>query len=118
MDHFSKLAHFPDPMPGEDGHYKKFEEVFATDTVEEHRPSLQKITKKRLPFYPSIQHVRNCNTMLQCDEYGMWRLVYANRKLKAAEIRKFRGTLDAYPSLVVQICRKLVYHLNWMEWCM
>ena len=94
LDHFSKLAHFPDPMPGEDGHYKKFEEVLATDTVEEHRPSLQKITKKRLPFYPSVQHVRNCNTMLLCDECGMWRLVYANRKLKAAEIRKLRGTLD------------------------
>ena len=29
-----------------------------------------------------------------CDECGMWRLVYANRKLKAAEIRKIRGTLD------------------------
>ena len=81
-------------MPGQDGHYKKFEEVFATNTVEEHRPSLQKITNKRLPFYPSVQHVRNCNTMLMCDECGMWRLAYANRKLKAAEIRKLRGTLD------------------------
>ena len=92
-DVFSKLEHFPDPMPGQDGHYKKFEEVFATKTVEEHRP-LQKITTKRLPFYPSVQHVRNCNTMLMCDECGMWRLVYATRKLKAAEIRKLRGTLD------------------------
>ena len=35
-DLFSKLQHFPDPMPGQDGHYKKFEEVFATNTVEEH----------------------------------------------------------------------------------
>lgn len=29
-----------------------------------------------------------------CDECGMWRLVYATRKLKAAEIRKLRGTSD------------------------
>ena len=81
-------------MPGQDSHYKKLEEVFATNTVEEHRPSLQKITKKRLTFYPSVQHVRNFNTMLMCDECGMWRLVYANRKAKAAEICKLRGTLD------------------------
>ena len=32
--------------------------------------------------------------MLMCDKCGMWRLVYANRKLKAAEICKLRGTLD------------------------
>ena len=81
-------------MPGQDGHYKRFEEVFGMSTVEEHRPSLQKITKKRLPFYPSVQHVRNCNTMLMCDECGMWRLVYSTRKLKAVEIRKLNATLD------------------------
>ena len=81
-------------MPGQDGHYKRFEEVFGTSTVEEHRPSLQKITKKRLPFYPSVQHVRNCNTMLMCDECGMWRLVYATRKLKAVEMS---STQEFYP---------------------
>ena len=32
--------------------------------------------------------------MLLCDECGMWRLLYANRKLKAAKIRQLRGTLD------------------------
>ena len=69
-DMFANVHHFPDPMPGEEGHYKKFEEVFGTNTVEDHRPSLQKITTKRLPFYPSVQHVRNCKTMLLCDECG------------------------------------------------
>ena len=74
---FLKLQHLPDPTAGQDGHYKKFDEVFETETVEEHRPSLQKITSKCLQFYPSIQHVKNCNIMLMCDECGMWRLVYA-----------------------------------------
>ena len=69
-DMFAKVHHFPDPMPGEEGHYKKFDEVFETSTVEDHRPSLQKITTKQLPFYPSVQHVRNCKTMLLCDECG------------------------------------------------
>ena len=76
-------------MPAEDGHYKKFEDVFGTETTEEHRPSFQKICKKQLPFNLSIQHVKNCNTMC-----GMWRLVYATKKLKSPEIRKLNLFLE------------------------
>ena len=94
VEEFTKLKHLPDPMIAADGHYKKFDEVFGTSTTEEQRPSLQKITKKRLPFYPSVQHVNNVKTMLMCDECGMWRLVYATKKLKTAEIRKLRTALD------------------------
>ena len=46
-----------------------------TTTVEHHRPSVQNITKKRLPFYPMVQQVKNCNMMLLCDKCGMWRLI-------------------------------------------
>ena len=60
---YSKLQHFPDPIPGQDGHYKKFEEVFATDTVEEHRPSLQKITKSD---FLSIQVFSMFVTVIPC----------------------------------------------------
>ena len=56
---FEKLKHLPDPVTATDGHYKKFNEVFGTTTTEKHRPSLQKISKKRLPFYPSVQYVNN-----------------------------------------------------------
>ena len=73
---------------------KPFGEVFGKETSEEHRPSLNKITSKRLPFYPSIQHVLNCNTMLMCDECGMWRLVYSTRKLKPGEIRRLKQSFD------------------------
>lgn len=45
-DTFTKLQHFPDPMPKSDGHYKPFQDVLGTDTVEEHRPSLQKISSR------------------------------------------------------------------------
>ena len=81
-EEFMKLKHLPDPVIAADGHYKKFNEVFGTSTTEEERPSLQKISKKRLPFYPSVQHVNNVKTMLMCDECGMWRLVYAKKNLK------------------------------------
>ena len=72
---FSKLHCLPDPVPGEDGHYKKFDEVFGTDTTESHRPSLSRTPKRKktLPFVASLQHVRNVDLMLQCDECGMWR---------------------------------------------
>lgn len=87
LDWFSKLGHLPDPVPGDDGHYKRFEVVFKTATTEEHRPSRsRKKTKgKTLPFRASVQHVRNTQMMLQCEECCMWRLVYAKRKLKAEE---------------------------------
>ena len=52
---FLKLQHLPDPTPGQDGPCKKFDEVLETETIEENRRSLQKITSKRLLFYPSIQ---------------------------------------------------------------
>ena len=34
-----------------------------------------------------------CNTMLMCDECGMWRLVYATKNLKAQEIRQLNQFL-------------------------
>lgn len=37
---FGKLDHLPDPVPGTEGHYKPFSEVFKSITTEEHRPSL------------------------------------------------------------------------------
>lgn len=93
---FSKLTHMPDPMPGSDGQYKPFSDVAGTETTEEHRPSLQKFSQKEkhLPFYPSVQHTKNANVLLQCEECGMWRLVYAKRKLKPAERQALQTTLD------------------------
>ena len=38
---FRRLKHLPDPVPGEDKHYKPFDQVFGEVTSEEHMPSLQ-----------------------------------------------------------------------------
>jgi len=57
--------------------YKKLEELLGSNTDESHRPSLQKKAKrtKTLPFTASLQHVKNVDPMLQCDECSMWRLL-------------------------------------------
>ena len=81
---FEKLKHLPHPVPREDNHYASFSEVFGTSTSEEHRPSLKIKPKKRntLPFYASVQHVKNVELMVECEECGLWRLLYSKYMLK------------------------------------
>ncbi len=93
---FSSLRPLPDPMPGADGHYLPFDEAFGKQTSEAHRPSLQTKAKRKktLPFHGVLQHVKNVNMMLECEECGMWRLLYARRKLKAAQRRDLEHALE------------------------
>ena len=93
---FDQLHHLPDPIPCPDGHYKPFSEVYGTPTTEEFRPSLQlkKFKQKTLPFTASVQHVRNVNVMIQCEECEMWRLVYSKFKLTVAERKNLQEALD------------------------
>ena len=86
----------PDPMPGDDGHYKPFKDLLGTKTNETRRPSLQKAPKRRkkLPFTASVQHVKNVNTMLQCDECSMWRLLYCRFKLFKKEQADLEAALE------------------------
>ena len=58
---FDRIKHLPFPVPGEDGHYKAFSDVFGSDASEEFRPSQKKVIKTRartLPFYASVQHIK------------------------------------------------------------
>ena len=72
MDTFKTLHHLPHPIPGEDDHYAPFTDVFGKPTTEEYRPSLkQKPKKNSLPFSVSVQHVKNTEMMVQCDECCM-----------------------------------------------
>ena len=73
---FSEIHILPDPMPGDEGHYKGFADVYGTTTDESHRPSLQKKSKKTktLPFASSLKHVKNVDMMLECEHCGRWRL--------------------------------------------
>ena len=38
-----------------------------------------------MPFFPSVQHVKNAVIMVQSEECEMWRLVYSNYKLTTAK---------------------------------
>ena len=60
----------PDPVPGEEGHYRPFDNVSGTATSEEFRPSLKasKNKQQRVPFSPSVQHVKNADIMVQCEK--------------------------------------------------
>ena len=64
----------------DDGHYEAFYDIHGTNTSEKYRPSLNPQRGKSLPFYASVQHVKNSGLMLLCDECGMWRLIYATRR--------------------------------------
>ena len=94
---FDKLSHIPDPVPGIDGHYLSFTEIFGKSTDEKHRPSLQKSTRRKsLPFIASVQHANNTGLLVQCEECEMWRLVYAPRKLSSADKCKLSECLQEH----------------------
>ena len=93
---FQKLDHLLDPVPGTEGHYKPFTDMFKTKTTKEHQPSkcAKPQKEKSLPFYTSVQHVRNMEVMLMCDKCGMWHLLYSKRKLNPQEQQELEQSLD------------------------
>ena len=93
---FSEVHFLPDPVPGDDGHYKPFHEIYGTVTSEAHRPSLHKrpATKKALPFRASLKYVKNVNMMLLCQDCNMWRLLYSKYKLDVHEKQNLEMALE------------------------
>ena len=76
---FDTLSFLPDPVPGQQSHYHQFNNVYGTTTSEEFRPSLQtsKGRQRTMPFSLSVQHVKEADIMVQCEECETWRLVYS-----------------------------------------
>ena len=98
---FNKLHHIPHPVPGEDGHYLSFTRVFGSATTEEYRPSFKpsskpKRSKRKLPYYASVHHVKNAKLMVQCAECKMWRLIFSKYKLNDAQRKNLQILLDNY----------------------
>ena len=94
---FKQLNSLPDPTPGSDNHYLSFSQIFGQVTTEEHRPSLHvKTPKKTLPFSASVQHVKNVDMMMLCEECDMWRLLYCKTKLKKTQRTSLESLLDNY----------------------
>ena len=83
-DVFNTLKHLPDSTMQDDGHYRHFKDLLGKKTTEDCRPSNKKAREVRKgPFVPSIQHAKNTNLMVQCEECLKWRLVYSKCKLSA-----------------------------------
>ena len=101
---FEKLKHLPHPTPGEDGHYIPFHDVFGTQTTEEHRPSFKKKPtahvrrkdKSRLSYYASVQHAKNVDIVVQCDECNLWRVIFSKFKLKKEQRVQLQLLLDDF----------------------
>ena len=92
---FEKLRFLPDPLIQDDGHYMPFAKAFTLNTTEQDRPSLKgKKAAKPLSFSPSVQHARNTDTMVQCDECCMWRLVFSKRKLSVSARNTLQTILE------------------------
>ena len=92
---FSEIHVLPDPMPGYEGHYKRFADVYGTTTDESHCPSLQKrsLKAKTLPLASSLKHVKNVDMMLECEHCGRWWLLYCQQKLTKKERKSLQEAL-------------------------
>ena len=84
-----------------DGHYMPIAKAFPLNTTEQYRPSLKGMkSTKPLSFSPSVQHICNTDTLVQCDECSMWRLVFSKPKLSIAT----RSTLQSILEDISQTC--------------
>jgi len=91
-DLFLTLNHLPDPMPGTEEYFKVFPCVWNLRAQTFKQTRLSK--DKSLPLSASIQHVKNIDMMIMCDECEMWHLLYAKRKLKKHERKEVEKGLN------------------------
>ncbi|CAC5399985.1 unnamed protein product [Mytilus coruscus] len=86
-DMFAKLHVLPDPFSGEDQHYKTFQEVYGTDTTEEHKPSsvTKTQTGHQIPCSPSAKTANTVQMTVTCVDCDKPRVIYSATKLNASE---------------------------------
>ena len=111
--YFVGIHVLPDPVISEDGHYKHFSEVYGMPDLNNspqnpvnsssHKKTARKRKKPGLGFNASQQHVRNVDLVLQCEECGMWRLLFSKKKLNPkSRIELIQGALS-----LIRIFREL-----------
>ncbi|GET04088.1 uncharacterized protein LOC105326236 [Rhizophagus clarus] len=103
---FDQLHRLPDPQPGEDMHYKSFEELYGKETTEDHRPSLKNNktktkgkmkfirAKHTMPFCPSAARAKNVGITVNCVECEKPRLLFSAKKLTEKDKTILRRFLD------------------------
>ena len=93
---FNTLYHLPDPVRDGDV-YKKFSDVYETNTTEKDRPSLQSSADKcdsGIPFNPSGQFAQNVARVLHCTECDKPRVLYSSCKLLTRHEKELDCTLN------------------------
>lgn len=105
-EEFEQLHHLPDPQPGEDMHYKSFEELYGKETTEDHRPSLKNTktkmkgkmkytsAKHTMPFCPTAARAKNVGITVNCVECEKPRLLFSAKKLSEKDKTILRRFLD------------------------
>ena len=122
-DLFKSIHFLPDPLIGEDNHYKCFSGIYGSTTTERDCPSSQSKAKKSRSLSPSkkhmlnvdtmvqceecstcwmcghhgsmwgVQHVLNVDTMVQYEECSMWRLLFSWKKLSVRDKKQLQDIL-------------------------
>ena len=88
------LTHFDiyliDPMinPSEPEHYLSFDGAMLKETTENDCPVLKNYWIITFAFF--IQHMKNANVIIQCEECLMWTLLFSKRKLTISHKEHFR----------------------------
>ena len=93
---FETLHHIPDPVPDVTGeHYKEFETLYGSCTMEKYCPSLVEKSRKShgMPFQPNAQFARCVCKTLQCSECLKPRVLYSQRKLRVQEVESLKDQL-------------------------
>ena len=73
--------------------------------------------KKMLPLYASVQHVKNAQLMVQCEECNMWRLVYSKYKLSVAERNQLQQLLNGHLFLFSWGQTSIFTSWRWIQGC-
>src|SRR5436853_3069488 len=99
---FEQLHCLPDPIPGDDLHYKSFEELYGKQTTEDHRSSLKSTktktkkntkTKHTMPFCPSAVRAKNVGITVNCVECEKPHFLFSIRKLSEKDKTILQGFL-------------------------
>ncbi len=103
---FNTLEGLPDPVPGNEGHYKEFLDIYGTSTTEEHCPSLLKKKQHNIPekivkkvgnvmgFSPRAQYAKNVRLLVRCSVCDKRRVLFAKRRLTETEYQLLSNILD------------------------
>ena len=96
LHNFEDLHHLPDPVPdGSSLSYKSFEDVYGSNTTEEHRPSLLKTKEDSgMPFNATAQTAKNVGLVIQCQECDTFRTLHAAKKLKKQDVENLQAAIE------------------------